>query len=112
MLPTPNWNAWNLWALSELLPENARVKESDIRLPFVIETDAEEKEEPYRIVEDEHEVIFMASDNQLRGIFRKRSEIADLCLIKERNELWRIKNLLNKYPVALQKIILEIPGFF
>lgn len=111
MLPTPNWNAWNFWALSELLPENAWVNEPYIKLPFVIETDVEE-EGSYRIVEDEHEVIFMTSDNQPRGIFRKRSEIADLCLIKERNELWRIKKLLNKYPTALQKLILVVPAFF
>jgi hypothetical protein len=111
VLPTPNWNAWNFWMLSELLPENAPVREPSIRFPFVIKTDAEEDEGPYEIVEDEYKVVFMSSTSQPCGVFRRRSEIADLCLIKERNELWRIRNLLNKYPAVLQKIILRVPSF-
>jgi hypothetical protein len=112
VLPTPNWNARSFWMLSELLPENAPVQEPSIRFPFAIEMDAEEEEGPYQIVEDEHKVVFMSSTSQPCGIFCKRSEIADLCLIKERNALWRIKNLLNKYPAVLQKLILRVPGFF
>jgi hypothetical protein len=111
VLPTPNWNAWNFWMLSELLPKNARLREPNIRLPFIIETDTEEEEGPYQIVEDEHKVVFMSSTNQPCGIFRKSGEIADLCLINERNELWRIKKLLNKYPTTLQKLILKMPSF-
>ncbi len=111
-LPTTNWNSWNFWALSELIPENAQVGEPNIRLPLIIKTDAEEGEGPYQIIEDEHEVVFTSFDNEPYGIFHKRSEIADLCLIKERDRCWRIKNTFNKYPMALQKLILEIPKFF
>lgn len=112
VLPTPNWNSWNFWALSEILPENAQVEEPNIRLPFVIETDAEEEEGPYQIIEDEHEVVFMSLTKQLCGIFHKRSEVADLCLIKERNSCWRVRSSLSKYPTVLQKLILGIPKFF
>jgi rhamnogalacturonyl hydrolase YesR len=112
VLATPNWNAWNFWALAEMLPEGAEVKVPRISFPFITNTDAEEDEGPYQIVEDEDKVFFMSNNNQPICIFYKRSDVADLCLIKERNEHWRIKSLLKKYPEIMQKLILTIPDLF
>lgn len=48
---------------------------------------AEETEGPFRIMEHEDQVIFeKLPENRVVGIFGKRAELADLCLVKERGD--------------------------
>jgi hypothetical protein len=111
VLPTPNWNAWNFWMLSELLPKNSHPNEPNITFPFTLETDKEEKEGPYRIIEDLNKVTFIEKEREnVVGIFVKKSDVADFCLIEERSDYWRTITLLNKYPTYLRKLILKLPN--
>jgi len=112
LLATPNWNSWNFWTLSELLPEKTHVNGPTIKFPLTLETDAEEDEGPYRIVENVDNVVFYSKDEEPLGIFNKKDEVASLCKITERNESWRIKGSLNKYPDILYRLILEVPDIF
>jgi len=113
ILATPNWNAWNFWALTELLPQDTEIRKPTVEFPFAIETSAEEDDGPYKIVEDKEKVIFMLKPgNRPFGFFRKKSDVTNLCLITERNECWRTRKSLEKYPKPLQKLILSVPKFF
>jgi len=109
LLPTPNWNAWNFWVLAELLPQGLRISKPTIDFPLVLETSAEEKEDPYEIVEHENKVIFTSRKEQkIVGVFNKRDDVASYCLIKERGDAWRTLESLNKYPESLRRLILAI----
>jgi len=111
VLPTPNWNAWNFWMLSEMLSENTHLSEPNATSPFTIETDQEEEEGPYTIVEDESMVTFLdKGKDRIAGIFLKESEIADFSLIEERGDYWRAISSLNKYPRFLRRLILKLPN--
>jgi hypothetical protein len=113
LLPTPNWNAWDFWMLTELLPRKTNIPEPNIKFPLILETDAEEKEGPYKIVEEKEEVTFFdLKRKRLVGIFDKKDEVAKLCLIMERGDFWRTVDSLNRYPNFLRRIILGLPHLF
>jgi hypothetical protein len=110
VLPVPALNSWILWAMSELLPRGVSLPSPTSNFPFVLLTDAEESEGPYRITEYEDHVVFeKLPESKVFGIFRKRAELADLCLIKERGDYWKTIDSLMRYPEPLRKLILAIP---
>jgi len=113
LLPTPNWNAWNFWVLAELLPQKSHINKPTVVFPQILETDVEENEGPYKIVEDEKKVIFTSKkDEEIVGIFHKTNEVAAYCLIRERSDYWRTLESLNKYPEPLRRLILALPNKF
>lgn len=113
LLPTPNWNAWNFWALAELLPQNSHINEPTIKFPLVLETDEEENEGPYEIIEDDKKTVFTAKKEQrIVAIFDKTDDVSKFCLIKERGDSWRTLDSLSKYPGPLRRFILGLPNMF
>jgi rhamnogalacturonyl hydrolase YesR len=113
LLPTPSWNAWIFWALTELLQEKTEISEPSIRFPMTIKTDKEEHEGPYIIIEEESEVIFISENTkEIVGIFKKTNEIADVCLINERGAFWRTLEALSRYPESIRRLILAFPSRF
>ena len=111
LLATPGLNAWNFWALTQLLPQNSSISEPTVQFPLIIETDAEEKEGPYEITEDEKKVVFMdKTKQQVVGIFNKTDEVAGLCLINERGDYWILLESFSKYPALLRRLILALPN--
>ena len=110
VLPVPALNSWILWAISELLPQAVSLHQSRKSFPLVLLTDAEESEGPYRVTEYEDQVIFeKLPENRVVGIFRKKAELADLCLIKERGDYWKTIDSIMRYPEPLRRLILAIP---
>lgn len=107
VLPTPNWNTWNFWALTELLPENVKIREPTVEFPLTIKTDREELEGPYLIIEERDKVRFVTvRDGTPVGIFIKTRDIADLCSVNEREyKYWRSLKPLEKYPKFFLKMI-------
>ena len=106
ILPTPNWNAWNFWMLTEILPIGAKIPTARNTFPSELKTDPEEDEGPYRIKEYRDKVIISEIHNsRVVGIFRKKSEIADLCIIQERGEYWRFQSSLSRYPPIISKML-------
>ena len=113
LLPTPNWNAWNFWVLAELLPQRPHVNEPTIKFPLVLETDEEENEGPYEIIEDDKKVVFTSKKEQrIVAIFDKTEDVSKFCLIKERGDFWRTLDSLSKYPRPLRRLILGLPNIF
>ncbi len=111
LLPTPNWSAWNFWVLAELLPKKFKMNKPDVKFPLIIDTDEEESEGPYQIMENEKEVTFKSVRTQkIVGFFNKVSEVADFCLIRERGDYWRTIDSLMKYPEPLRRLILVLPN--
>jgi hypothetical protein len=110
VLPVPALNSWILWAISELLSQGVSLPPSRKSFPLVLLTDAEESEGPYRVTEYEDQVIFeKLPENKVVGIFRKKAELADLCLIKERGDYWKTIDSIMRYPEPLRRLILAIP---
>ncbi|MBS7626469.1 hypothetical protein KEJ51_05465 [Candidatus Bathyarchaeota archaeon] len=113
LLPVPALNSWILWAISELLPKGTSLPSSSKSFPFVLLTDAEETEGPFRITEYEDQLVFeKLPENRVVAIFRKRAELADLCLIKERGDYWKTIDSIMRYPEPLRKLILTVPYRF
>ncbi|UCB60391.1 MAG: hypothetical protein JSW72_09885 [Candidatus Bathyarchaeota archaeon] len=111
LLPTPNWNAWNFWALAELLSPKSHIPNPSAEFPLILETSDEENEGPYQIIEDETKTIFKSGrDDKVVGIFRKKEDVASYCLIKERGDFWRTLESINKYPAWIQRFLLAIPN--
>ncbi|MBS7649053.1 terpene cyclase/mutase family protein [Candidatus Bathyarchaeota archaeon] len=111
VLPVPALNSWILWAISELLPHGISLPPPSKSFPFILLTDAEETEGPFRITEYEDRVVFeKLPESRIVGIFRKRAELADLCLIRERGDYWKTIDLIMRYPEALRRLILGLPS--
>ncbi len=113
VLPVPALNSWILWAISELLPKEISLPSPPKSFPLVLLTDAEETEGPFMITEYEDRLIFeKLPEDRIVGIFRKRAELADLCLIKERGDYWKTIDSIMRYPQPLRRLILAIPYRF
>lgn len=110
LLPIPCTNAQIFWILSELLPNGINMKNPTIDFPLELETDTEESEGPYLIIEDIEKVTFTSRDkNSTIAIFSKKSEVADLCLLRERGDYWKTLASLAKYPEILRRVIIALP---
>ncbi|MEM2087158.1 MAG: hypothetical protein QXF52_00625 [Thermoproteota archaeon] len=111
LLPVPALNSWILWVLSEMLPQGVSLPpHGPESFPFILLTDAEETEGPFKITEFEDRVVFeKIPENMVVGIFHKKAELADLCLIKERGDYWKTIDSIMRYPEPLRRLILAIP---
>ncbi|MEM2961164.1 MAG: hypothetical protein QXU67_06120 [Candidatus Bathyarchaeia archaeon] len=111
LLPVPALNSWILWVLSEMLPQGVSLPPPGPEsFPFILLTDAEETEGPFKITEFEDRVVFeKIPENMVVGIFHKKAELADLCLIKERGDYWKTIDSIMRYPEPLRRLILAIP---
>lgn len=110
ILATPNWNAWNFWSLSMLIAPDAKLPFPKVSFPFEIHSDMEENEGPYKIVETDNKAIFYLLDKELiTGLFLKKKEIADFCVIMERGNYWGTLREFLRYPEFLRNFILALP---
>jgi len=94
--PTPNWNAWDFWALCELLPSECTVKTPVLRFPLTVETDLEESIEPleptrrwvrYSFVDDVQRMSVF-QDGRPIAVFPKKSDVCEFSLLEERSIFW------------------------
>jgi len=110
ILATPNWNAWNFWSLSKLLPNGIKLPPPKILFPLEIYSDKEEREGPYRIVETKDSVTFYSvEEGSILGLFRKKEDVASYCVINERVKYWGTLQRILKYPEPIRKLILALP---
>ncbi len=110
ILPTPNWNAWDFWCLSEILPHGEKLPEPDVRFPWSVTSGKEENDGPYEITEDENRVTLrVSSGGKVVGLYRKRANVADMSLITERDPSWRLGRQLDKYPAKIRRILMALP---
>jgi hypothetical protein len=112
LLPVPAINAQIFWMLSGLLPDGTHMKDPVIDFTLKLRSDPEESEGPYWIIDDVDKVTFMSIDEkEFLAIFNKKSEVADLCLLRERGDYWGTLASLAKYPEFLRRFILTLPYF-
>lgn len=110
ILATPNWNAWNFWSLSKLLPVGTKLPPPKIMFPLEIYSDREEIEGPYKIVETKDTITFYSVDERsILGLFRKKENVASYCMINERGRYWGTIQRILKYPKPVRKLILALP---
>jgi hypothetical protein len=105
VLPTPNWNSWIFWHLSECLDADVRLPNSTIAFPHVVKSDKEEWEGPYIITDDGESVRFLGIDGRDAALFVKKQDTPLLCNIQERNEGFRQLRRLQRYPAIVRKAI-------
>jgi hypothetical protein len=104
-LPTPNWNSWVFWHLSEALETGVRLPPPRTEYPFVLTTDKEEREGPYTITDDGSAVTFKSQDGVLKGLFVKQHDAPLVCNIQERDEGFRLRMRLQRYPSLARRAI-------
>ncbi len=112
ILPTPNWNAWIFWHLSEMLEAETTLPKPNNLFPVTLKSDREEIEGPYSIIEGRSTTTFEDENNRLIALFDKRSDLSLLCTITERSESYRLSKMLDRYPKLLRKIIFRASNFF
>jgi hypothetical protein len=111
-LPTPNWNSWLFWHLSESLRHPTKLPAPSTSYPHNIVTSKEESEGPYTITDEGSRVRITDAQESDVAIFDKRREVAILCRIQERDEGFRMRKRLDRYPPLLRKGILALAGAF
>jgi hypothetical protein len=112
VLPTPNWNSWAFWLLSESMDTGSTLPSPRTEYPQEIESDREEWEGGYIISDDGESTRFRNPDGTIAGLFDKKKDTAVVCNIAERNEAFRLRKRLERYPSPLRRAILASAKFF
>ena len=112
ILPTPNWNSWVFWFLTESMEKGTNLPSPKTVYPQEIESDREEWEGGYFISDDGESTRFRNPDGTTAGLFDKKKDTALVCNITERNEAFRLRKRLNRYPPVLRSAILASAKIF
>ena len=108
VLPTPGVNSWDFWFLSLLLGRE-RIPPPTSAFPFELESDEEEFEGPYRIVDSERELRVYAKEGQVKFLANKVEDVPAVCTLSERTANWKTIDSIMRYPSAVRRLILAVP---
>jgi hypothetical protein len=112
-LPTPNWNSWIFWILSELVSSSLLPKEPDIKFPWTILTYYDRYGDMYRIEENTDEVkIFRVNGTDQCGdlvvLVNKKDDICRFSLLEERDFHWMTLRKIERLPRVVRKAVTSI----
>ena len=100
------------WHLTEIVKENMKIPNAHTTFPLTIESDEEEREGHYIIIEDLLSVSFTDKNGKINGLFIKTNDVASVRNIVERNEAYRLKAIFGRYPHHIRTATRKVAQLF